>query len=466
MRVPFSGPSYTLSSVNAQAQRTVNWYLKVIEAGEPPTVCLFPTPGLRLLATVGDGPIRGCIKYGAYLYVVSGNGVYRVNGSWESYFLGTINSSAGQVSMATNGTQVCIVDGANGYIVTIATGAVAIITDAEFPAGSTIVNYFDQYFVFTGTPGQSFQISSLGEGADYDGLDFASAEGAPDDLVSSIVDHRELWLFGTDSCEVWMNTGNSDFPFERSGNVFLETGCSATHSVAKLDNSIFWLGSNANGDGMVFRADGYKPVRISTHAIEHAIHGYSTTSDAIAYTYQQEGHSFYVLTFPTADKTWVYDVSTGQWHERMAFDSLDNTEHRHWGNCHAYYSGCHVVGDYRNGKLYALDLEKYTDNGSTIKRIRRAQTKDNDLQRVFYHLLEIDVEAGVSGTMMLRWSNDGGHTWSNYKTASFGNTGEYEARCRFLRLGEGRARVWEITVTDAVKAIVLGAIVNATEGGS
>lgn len=466
MRIPFVGPSYTLSSINAQAQRTVNWYLKIVEAGDPPTLCLFPTPGLRLLATVGDGPIRSLLRDGAYLYCVSGNKLYRVNAAFEAFLLGTIGTSVGPVSMATNGTQICIVDGLSGYIVTVSSGAVAEINDSEFPFGANKVSYFDQYFVFSGANGQTFQISSLGDGTTYDGLDFASAEGAPDNLTSHIVDHRELWLFGPDSAEIWLNTGNADFPFERSSNTFIETGCSAASSVAKLDNSIFWLGSNAQGDGVVFRADGYKPVRISTHAIEHAMHGYSTTADAVAYTYQQEGHSFYVLTFPTADKTWVYDVAVGQWHERMSFRDTDNSEHRHRSNCHAYFAGTHVVGDYENGKLYAMDLDVYTDNGATIKRIRRAMAKDNELQRVFYHLLELDIEAGVSGTMMLRWSNDGGHTWSNYKEASFGNTGQYEARCRFQRLGEGRARIWEISVTDPVKAVVLGAIVNSTDGAS
>jgi hypothetical protein len=267
-----------------------------------------------------------------------------------------------------------------------------------------------------------------------------------------------------------VNTGTADFPFERSGNTFIEHGCAAAGTVAKLDNTVFWLGQDDRGGLVVWRAQGYTPTRISTHAIEHAIQGYGTFSDAFSYTYQQEGHAFYVLTFPTADKTWSYDVATGQWHERAWKEPNLNTLHRHRSNCHCYFDGKHLVGDFESGNVYEFDLDTNTDNGESILRLRATQTLDAPgANRVFYEYLQVDMESGVGSVtldpqLMLRYSNDGGHTWSNIKTKGIGKSGEYGKRVRFGPSGAGRNRVWEISMTDDAKFAVLGAYCGLQAG--
>lgn len=220
---------------------------------------------------------------------------------------------------------------------------------------------------------------------------------------------------------------------------------------------------------------GYTPVRISTHAVEFAIQGYSDVSDAFAYSYQAEGHSFYVLTFPAGNATWVYDVSTQLWHERAYRDPTTGALGRHRSNCHMYFGGEHVVGDYENGNIYALDLDCYTDNGNILPAIRAAgHVADSDYMFLYWHSMQVDIEAGVglvtgqgiAPVIMLDWSDDGGHTWSNEKWASMGAIGKYSARAIWKRLGRSRDRIPRITITDPVKRVILGAQATISKGGN
>jgi hypothetical protein len=369
----------------------------------------------------------------------------------------------------------------------------------------------------------------------FDPLTFSSADGSPDGVVAINVDHRQLWVFGTDSTEVWYNAGLANFPLSPIQGAFNEIGCVAAFSIAKLDNTLFWLGTDARGQGIVYRANGYGAARVSTHAIEYAIAQYGNLADALAYTYQQEGHSFYVLTFPSANATWVYDVATQAWHERAGWENGVFTRHR--SNCQCNFGGNIIVGDFENANIYMFDLDVYADNGRVQKWLRswRALPQGtNTLKRTAQHSLQLECEAGVGlngstpiyqgsefiyllaengeflitendefltgvtpvfegpefiyiltedgrflitenddylvGTMpvtqgadpqvMLRFSDDGGHTWSNEHWSSMGKIGQYYRRVFWRRLGmtlKLRDRVYEISGTDPVKIDIMGA---------
>jgi outer membrane protein assembly factor BamB len=370
--------------------------------------------------------------------------------------------------MVDNGTQLFIAANPDGYIYDAATEEYAEITDVDFP-GAVTVGYLDGYFIFQEPNSQKFWTSELLDGTQIDPLSFASAEGMPDNLVSLFVDHREVWLFGTQSVEVWYNAGDTPFPLARIQGAVNEIGCAATFSVAKMDNSLFWLGSDARGQGVVFRANGYTGQRISTHAVEYAIQSYGTISDAIAFTYQQDGHAFYVLSFPTAQKTWVFDVATAAWHERAGFANGEFIRHR--ANCQTFFNNEVVVGDFQTGKIYAYDLDVFADDTLPQKWLRswRALPQgQNNLKRTAQHALQLDCESGVGlvtgqgsdPQVMLRWSDDGGHTWSNEHWAGIGKMGEYGFRAFWRRLGmtnKLRDRVYEVSGTDPVKIAIMGA---------
>jgi hypothetical protein len=511
LKTPILGGSYVARSINAADNRMVNLFPEAIPEGSGGKEAgfLLRCPGLRLLATVGAGPIRGLWVTNGIAYVVSGSEFYSLTTSYTATLLGTVSGS-GPVSMADNGTQIFIACNPLSYIYNTSTLVFAQITDVDFP-GAGSVGYLDGYFVFNEPDSQKFWVTNLLDGTSIDPLDFASAEGYPDNVISLIVDHREIFLFGNTSVEVWYDAGTPDFPLARIQGAFMEVGCEAAYSVAKLDNSVFWLGSDARGRGIVYRANGYTPARISTNAVEYAIQGYGSISDAIGYTYQQDGHPFYVLIFPSAEATWVYDVSTQLWHERAAFENGLFVRHR--SNCQMSYNDEIVVGDYEDGRVYAFDLDVYADDDQTQKWLRSWRALpagQNNLKRSAHHSLQLDAETGVGlaqypsydtaekllteaglyltteagdylttsaylaapgydPQVMLRWSDDAGHTWSNEHWNSMGKLGAYGTRTIWRRLGmteKIRDRVYEVSGTDPVKIAIVGAELFVTPTSS
>lgn len=439
---------------------------------EKEVASLVATPGLNLLASIGTGPIRGVYTASnGQFFVVSKNELYRVSSTYVGTLLGTLSTASGAVSMADNGLQLVVVDGTYGYYWDFNASTFSKITDAAFP-GATLVTFQDGYFIFNKPNTEQFFISGLNE-VTFDALDISSSEGNPDNIVSVLSDHRDLWLFNTQSTEVWFNSGNNDFPFERIQGAFVEQGCSAPFSVAKMNNTVFWLGGDDKGQGIVYMAQGYQPKRISTHAVETAIQSYGTISDARAYTYQENGHHFYVLNFTNANTTWVFDTTTMLWHERVY--TYQGAFQRHRADCHAFFNGKHIVGDYQNSNLYELSETIYLDNGSAITRQRVAPHVSQDMMRVFYSKFQLDIEAGTGldgiaqGTdpqAMLKFSDDGGHSWSNEKWTSFGKIGQTKRRAIWRRLGNSRDRVYSVTITDPVKVALIGAEVDLMAGVS
>jgi len=467
MKSPILGSGYVARSVNAADNRMVNIFPEIVPEGGKEPAFLQRAPGLRQLVQLPTGPVRGLWTYGGYAYAVSGTKLYQIDSNWAYVEKGTVAGTA-PVNMSDNGIQLFIAAGANGYIYNANTGVFAQITDPDF-YGAVGVGFLDGYFVYNQPNSQKFWVTSLYDGTSVDPLDFASAEGSPDDLVTLIVDHREVWLFGTTSVEVWYNAGLPDFPLARIEGAFNEIGCQAPYSVAKLDNALFWLGRDARGNGIVYRSKGYTGVRVSTHAVEWQIQQYTTLADAVAYTYQQDGHAFYVLNFPTANTTWVYDVSTEVWHERAGWENNQFTRHR--GQNQMNFADEIVIGDYVAGILYAYDMNVYSEADTIQKWLRSWRalpTGQNDLKRTTQHSLQLDCESGVglvtgqgsNPQVMLRWSDDGGRTWSNEHWKSMGQIGQYGKRVIWRRLGMTtriRDRVYEVSGTDPVKIAIMGA---------
>lgn len=465
----FNFPSYSVRSPNVDAQKCINLYAELHELGngkERERYSLIGTPGLSTLLTLAGGVFRGCLTASnGQLFAVGGTKLYRISSTWAATELGTLNTSTGPISMADNGLQVMIVDGPNGYVWTIGSATFAQITDEDFP-GANQVSFVDGYFIFDVPNSGQFMITGLTD-VTVDALDIATSEGKPDPLRGHIALNREILMLNEKSGEVFYNTGNADFPFERVQGGFFETGCAARFSVAKGDGNVFFLGQDENGTGIVYVWSGGATVqRISTHAVEFSIRQFTDFSDAEGYCYQEEGHLFYVLNFPTGDTTWCFDLSTKFWHERNY--SNDGALERHRGRFHAFAHGKHIVGDYANGKIYELSSSIYTDAGAPITRRRRSPHVSANGKRVQYKEFLLDIETGVGldgatstqgndPQVMLRFSKDGGHTWSNEKWKSFGKIGERYVRPKWNNLGMARDMIFDITITDPVKVVIVGA---------
>lgn len=474
----FIGAAYTLRSVNIECQRCVNLYPEIDEsqgAADGEVGALVSTPGLRVLGTCGTGPIRATyVNSTGAMAIVSGSEVYRVGLNWTFTKAGDLLTSSGPVSCADNGTQMMIVDGTAGYIVSLVTGTLTQITSAAFPGADT-VTFQDGYFICNNPGTGQFFISGLYDGFTWDALDFATAEGSPDATLAVLSNQRQLWIFGAKTIEVWWNSGATDFPFSRIDGAFIEYGCIAAFSVAKLANTVIWLGAGHNGHGVVWMADGYHAKRVSNHGVELALQGYGDLSGATSWTYQQNGHDFYVLNIPTADASWVFDVSTEQWHERCSITAL-GTLSRSRPETYTYAFDDHVVGDYANGDIYALDESIYTEDGNPLVRMRRSPHLSANMKRLFFSKFELAARVGVglSGSPVigidpqveLRYSDDFGHTWSPAQSRSLGLVGEYAKRVIWRRLGQSRTRVFEVRVSDPVEVAFLGAEVDAVPGAN
>jgi len=344
-------------------------------------------------------------------------------------------------------------------------------TDGAFEGGGT-VDITDNYFLYN-KPGSQLWAASDLLSPITDPLSFASKDGSPDDLVALIVDRREVYLLGEMSSEVWIDSGGVPFPFTRIPGTSTQQGIAAQWSCARMGNSFAYVSKNNRGEAMIVRMNGYFPERISTHAVETTLVN-QNVSDALAWTYQLEGHEVYVVTFPSIGQnglTWAFDNTTGLWHKWL-YRNNQNQFERHRGNCCAFFNQQVLVGDYENGKIYQVAREFYTDDGQPIRRIRRAPHITSDLQRQYFHELQIQFQPGVGLSTgqgqdpqaMLRWSNDGGSTWSNEYWTSIGKQGKYQNRAIWRRLGWSRDRVFEVSVSDPVKAVIISANLKAEAG--
>lgn len=476
----FIGPGYTLQSVVADCQRCVNWYPEVNELStqaDGEVAALIQVPGYKLLTSIGDGPIRGMwFTSSGRLAVVSGNQVYRVaivNGAWTGGLAGTIGTSTGPVSMADNGTQLILVDGAAGYIISLANGVMTKITNEFFVPAATVV-FQDGYFIAGSTNMNQFAISKLYDGFTWDGLDFGVAEGSPDAVVAIVSNMRQVWLLGQETIEVWWNTGNADFPFQRIDGAFIEYGCAAPSTAQKFNNSVVWLGGGAKANGIVWIAQGFTPKRISNHAVEFAIQQVADLSTTTAWTYQENGHTFYCLNLPGATTTWVYDSATEQWSERVFLNR--GLEERHRAEHYAMAYNVHVIGDYQNGNIYQMDMDYATFDGSPVVRIRRAPHLSANMNRVFYKHFQLagSMGQGLDGAPVvgqdpiaeLRYSDDFGFTWSPYLQRSLGPIGAFRTRALWHKLGQSRNRVYELRITDPIKFTATGAELDLQPGNS
>lgn len=464
-QIPFVGDSSETASTFIDYQKTVNLYVEFSKFGRGKAV-LYPTPGLTTFSSIGLGVMRGGIVFENILYTVSGNQFIKVLTTGAASVIGTVASTEGTVKFAHNGTQIIFVDGVQGYLYVPSTSTYTSdisAVDADFPDGATHVEFFDGYFVVNDPSSAGrFMFSDSYNGLSWDALSFATAERSPDALQAIAVNGRELWLFGEESAEPWYNSGAPVVPFEPISSGFSEWGCVAPYSVATTNGTVLWLSKNKQGQGQVVAATGMQPKVISSDGIANIIDSFSTIDDAFGWTYDYQKHSFYVLTFPTEDRTLVYDIVTGLWHEW----STGGVDKRHVSNFHVFFNGNHIVGSYLTGQLYTLDWNTYTDNGANIHRLRRSPyIYDGSDGYIFHRKVSIDFETGVGDSTteepqaMLRWTNDG-KSLSNEIWRTLGSQGEYYTTVEWRKLGRSKYRAYEVKVTDPVKVVIANAYVE------
>lgn len=485
----FIGPSYTSQSRNADAERLVNFYPEVVESdGGKARVVYYPCPGIEQYATAATGPVRAMFQENGRAFAVMGDRLREINRDQTLTDRGFLLDDGRPATISSNGrlgNQLFITSGLNGYIFNLLDNTLTPITDEGFQQGRAVMGLFsDGYFIYLianfrdGPPTipdltGSFAISSLNNGLEWNTNNFGKRNDTSDQLVAIAVVRRELWLFGEKTAEVWYNSGGT-FPFQPFPGKVMNIGCEAPFSVTVVDNDqILFVGAR-DGCGMIYLvAD--TPQRVSTHYVERMLQSYPTTDDAVAYSYQDQGHIFFVISFPTANATWAYDVSTGLWHERGVF-SKETAEFdiaRAQYHCFAFEQ--HLVGDGKVGTIYRQSVAIPTQDTAPMVRVRRAPHISEEMKWFFYQTAQLDLETGLAlpaplsvtvpglpmsdgadfddgsePKIMLRWSDDGGHVWSPYIPATAGKMGQYRMRAQWQRLGRSRDRVFEVSVSDRI----------------
>lgn len=477
MRSPnFLGVAYTSRAKVAGNSECINLYPEIAEAkGTKSVGAFYQCPGKDLLATVGTGPIRGTIKMAGVLYVVSGSAFYSVDQNWNAMLLGSVGFFLTPVSMITNGTQIAIFDGAAGYVFLQASGSTpASVTQIALPfSGPLSATYQDGFGLVNEVGTDAWWQSNLLDLTTWDALNFSTVDAQPDNVLAIASLKRECWLIKEKDTEIWINAGLPGFSFQRLEGVFVESGIVAPYSLAKCGEVLSWLARNSEGDGIVVATDGYQLRRISTHYIERRIQSFTDMTDAVGYSYQEEGHLFYVLNFTSANESWAYDFTSSQklgepaWHRRAAFTGGE--WQRDWGNNHCLVYATHVIGDFQNGNLYRLNLDSPLDNGQQRRWLRSWRALPQPIEDpTRFDSLRIDMQtglyvpAGKNPQCRLRWSDDGGSRWPVTRYAGVGKTGETARRVKFRRLGStkrntGLDRTFELSSSDVFGVGLIGA---------
>lgn len=479
MKFGFVGPSYTDGSNVVSDEECINFFAETIETpGAQTRWVYFGTPGLKVFTSFDDGPVRGRCWTGDRLFVASADTLYEVfaDGTKIKRMDGTLDISGGPVSIAASNIELLIVAGGRAYCYELAGNTITDVT--SLLAGTPIkVKYSDGYFIVIFTNSNKFQISGILDGKTWPGIQVNGVSVFPENIVSIEVSHRELWVIGGQHAQPYQNTG-TDEVFDVIPGALIETGGAATFGVDLLDNTVFWISQDIRGARQAWRANGYTPSRISTHAVEAALSSYSADqiSNLVSYSYQDAGHLFWVLYVPGTDCTWVYDVAQSLWHKRAEWLPISGTygPHRSWN--HVYAFGKHLVGDWETGNLNEINMSFYDENGATITRLRRSPTLVNEMAFIYHADLTVDFATGLgpqaplvdgSGNprppqAMLRWSDNRGSTWSNQHIASCGFAGQYNKRVIWRRLGRSRYRVYEVRVSDPIPWVLVDAYLRAT----
>lgn len=470
--------SYESQAVTADQERTVNWYVEPMESpGATTRAALYPTPGVETLVTSSDSPGRAHFYESGREFAVIGDGFYELSSAGGLTLHGAVALGSAPATISSNGDgggQLFITSGGNGYTFDLATDTLAAV--AALAGIADMGAFLEGYFLALDTSTSTLYLSNLFDGTTWDtGTDFAQRSIASDRWVSMGVHGRNVYLLGEYTSEVWYNSGGT-FPLAFHPSGLIPFGCQAQWSVAVGANAIFWLGTSRSGENYVLSAQGFQPQIVSSFAVQKEIDGYANVSDAEAFCYTDLGHTFYVISFPDAGISWAYDVRVGPqggWAERGTWISEESRFQAWAPRWYAFAFNEHRILSSTDGNIYRMSSDYTSDVESReIRRVRRAPALMNENKRLFYKEFELDLEPGL-GTItgqgsdpivMMRFSDDGGKTWSNEKTASAGKIGEYGTRVNWHRLGTARRRVFEVSVTDPIPWRLTNAYLEVEQG--
>ena len=471
----FVNGGYEMQSRVVAGEETINCFPESIPQGGKAKSALLPAPGLSTFATLTESPGRGAFAHDGRLWAVGGRQLYEIDSTGVATSRGTLANDGNPATFDTNGDgggQLMITSGGLGYILDLTTHALT----TPLSSGASMCGQLDGFLVSLNATTSTMRISESLDGSTWSGTQIAQRTSASDPWVAMIVARGEVYLFGDKTGEAWYNAGLSPFPLAARPEGFFETGIAAPYSLTRFGSGIAWLGRTEHGNPKAYRMEGYTPVQISTPAMDWLIQTFDDAvgiEDAVGWSYDREGHSFYVLTFPSSNRTYVYDGTTQKWHRRGYWDAAQAQLLEYRPIFHAHCFNRNIVLDSDSARVYALSSTTYTDvGGDPLRRVRRMPHVSRENKRLYFSDVELECDRGV-GTVAgqgsdpvvgLRASNDGGHTWGASRMRNIGKIGDYSTRVRWENCGSGRDRVWELWSTDPAPTRWFDFYVNAEVG--
>ena len=453
---------YNSQSADQNQTRLINMYLEPDKSKGRDQLVAYPTPGLVLFCDTGEANVRALRELNGVTYVVAGNKFGSVNGAGVFTQLGSnLSTSSGfaKIKAVSGGSdtnnQLIIIDGTNGYSYNIGTATATFpISDADFPDTATDIETLHDYTIVQVASSIKYQISSLADSLTWATLDFASKIAQPDSLTAVVNWNDRLWLLGNRTMEVWEDIGNVDFPFEKTGGIFVQKGCAAKQSVVICQETLHMLSTDNSGGFQFLKFNGFVPVPIETTPIAETLQNMTVVSDCIGYSYNRSGHEFIDWTFPTENVTFTYDATTGIWLTRQSYISA--AYGRFLGSCATFCYNKSLIGDYNSGKIYYQSSTTYTENSVAIRRMFVSPPLYMDGRRIYVHRLQMDVQTniGSSKTFTLEMSTDSGQTWESIDTYTVPTTSA--AQIYTSSLGSGYNFIFRITTTMNAKFMLLG----------
>lgn len=496
VKFDFIGKStYPLENIQYDGSRTVNLYPLPNEYSEGKddfVSQLVRTPGLTIAvdpATVNTSTaVRGSYTTTTGLvFRVVGNKLQQLGGNINSLPLtiteiGTLSTSSGFVNFADCGTIMCIVDGINGYNVSLSPSgptSFSLIVDVNWQGASFVIQY-DGYFIFNKPNTNIFYWSGL-YALTFNGLDTAAKSGSSDPIVGMILADRQLWLFGSETTEVWYDIGQGNTVFQRIDGAYIEAGCAAPQSICKDDTGVFLIAKSVRGGTQIVKTNGYAFQRMSNFSLDQVFSRITDINNSTAFIYEDQGRRFYQVNPTNGNSSWVLDLIGSNffqkpiWHERTHFDPVTGIESRHIADNACSINGKTFVGSYKSNETFLYDVNNYTNNGDQIICRRKATNISSNANFVQYSMFQVNCQTGIGldgevtpnitpntdPMLILRYSDDGGNTWSYDLEQPLGQIGEYFQQVRYWQLGMGRNRVFEVTYTSATKFAIMGSFLQA-----
>jgi hypothetical protein len=471
----FVGPSYQSSSYMADSERLINRYPEKNESDTAPTPWgLLQCPGFELVVAPTANFGAGMFSESGRTFFVTGFTLYELLANGTTVVRGVVQRDNNPVTFMTNGDagdQLGLTSGDQFYVMDLTTNVLTTV----LTRGATMCGFLDGFGVILDASTSTLQVTAFEDFTSIDPGNIQQRTAGSDPWKSLYVVNRLIYLLGEHTSEVWWDAGTSPFPFAPIQEAFMQQGTAASFSGARLGTSLLWLSHNEQGRGQIVSATGYTPGRVSTHAVETAIDGYGTISDAVAFSYQEHGHTFYLVTFPGVDRSWAFDQATGLFHERLYWDTTAAEWLAYRPLFFCSEQNRNLVQDRLTGAIYRMSTDLFTDvDGAMIRRLRQPPRLSFEQKRFVTNSIQLVMDVG-QGTqtgqgrvpqIMRQTSTDGGRTWGNEHWATSGRIGQFDTRVRWTQCGQARNRVDRFIDTDPVPSRFVDCLIDVTQGAS